>query len=108
MLPLRLKLLFFPQNSPTERLGGISVIGLGRYCFNISVAANRMKLSGVFTEFGLSKFMKQTQPRIRSDFGVKRHTSLAQLRVLSGPHWHDLKSGGLKMTGTCIYMYILY
>ena len=53
----------------------ISVIELGRYCFKVSVAVNCMKLGGVFTEFGL-------QTQITSACGVKRHTSLAQLKVL--------------------------
>ena len=53
------KLFFSTKFSNGKTLGGMSVIGLGRYCFKVSVAANCMKLGGVFTEFGLSKLVNK-------------------------------------------------
>ena len=42
-----------------KTLGGIPFIGLGRHCFKTSVAANHMKICGVFTEIGLSKVVNK-------------------------------------------------
>ena len=79
LLPLRLKLCFFStQFSNGKTLGGISVSGIGRYCFKVSVAANHVKFGGVFTEFGLSKLMN-------------KHSGLDLIAVSRGTlHWLSL------------------
>ena len=70
------EVVFSTKFSNGKTLGRISIIGLGMYCFKVSVAANHRKLGGVITDFGLSKVVNK---QIRSDSGVHRHTSLAQL-----------------------------
>ena len=52
-------LFFSTKFSNGKTLGGILVIGLGRYCFQVYVAAKHMRLDGVFTEFGLSKVVNK-------------------------------------------------
>ena len=62
---------FFTKFSNGKILREILVLGLDSDRFKVSVAANRIKLSGVFTEFSLTKLVNKHN---WSTSSAQRHT----------------------------------